>query len=224
MDQRFRPASLVPAGLIVDGVSIEADLVLVRVRSPVAAGRCPDCGATSQRIQSRYWRRAKDLPLSGRRVELQVLVRRFRCDGVLCGRQIFAERFNTGVLAVRSPCMGWSMIVRTKEPIRKPARRSGPNTPSLPRSGCASCSGPLSGPERTSNRINPEGNVRAPSGSGRPTNLRISSCGASSPDTTEIRGLAWRRRYKFPLRRLHHRSGRQISVRLARKHLSAAHP
>lgn len=102
MDQRFRPASLVPAGLIVDGVSIETDLVLVRVRSPVAAGRCPDCGATSQRIQSRYWRRAKDLPLSGRRVELQVLVRRFRCDGVLCGRQIFAERFNTGVLAVRS--------------------------------------------------------------------------------------------------------------------------
>lgn len=27
--------------------------------------------------------------------------RRFRCDGVLCGRQIFAERFDTGVLAAR---------------------------------------------------------------------------------------------------------------------------
>lgn len=102
MDQRFRPASLVPAGLIVDDVSIETDLVLVRVRSPVVAGRCPDCGATSQRVQSRFWRRAKDLPLSARRVELQVQVRRFRCDGVLCGRQIFAERFNTGVLAVSS--------------------------------------------------------------------------------------------------------------------------
>jgi hypothetical protein len=33
---------------------------------------------------------------------LQVLVRRFRCDGVLCGRQIFAERFETGVLAARA--------------------------------------------------------------------------------------------------------------------------
>lgn len=102
MDQRFRPASLVPAGLIVDGVAIESDLVVVRVRSPVAACRCPDCGAISRRVQSRYWRRAKDLPLGGRRVELQVLVRRFRCDGVLCGRQIFAERFETGVLAARA--------------------------------------------------------------------------------------------------------------------------
>lgn len=94
MDQRFRPASLVPGGLIVDGVAIESDLVLVRGCSSTAACRCPDCGAISRRIQSRYFRRAKELPLSGRRVELQVLVRRFRCDGVLCGRQIFAERFD----------------------------------------------------------------------------------------------------------------------------------
>lgn len=102
MDQRFRPASLVPAGLIVDDVAIESDLVVVRVRIPVAACRCPDCGAISQRRLSRYRRRAKDLPLGGRRVELRVLVRRFRCDGVLCGRQIFAERFEAGVLAARA--------------------------------------------------------------------------------------------------------------------------
>jgi len=42
MDQRFRSASLVPAELIVDGVSIETELVLVRVRSPVAAVLLPD--------------------------------------------------------------------------------------------------------------------------------------------------------------------------------------
>ena len=101
MDHRFRPASLVPAGLVVD-IAIESDLVVVRVRSPVAACRCPACGAISPRIQSRYWRRAKDLPLGGRHVELQVLVRRFRCDGVLCSRQIFAERFESGVLAARA--------------------------------------------------------------------------------------------------------------------------
>lgn len=93
MKQRFRPASLAPAGLIVDGITIEGDRVVVRTRSAVSACPCPDCGAFSQRIQSRYFRRAKDLPLSGRRVELQVLVRRFRCAAVLCGRQIFAERF-----------------------------------------------------------------------------------------------------------------------------------
>ena len=40
-----------------------------------------------------------DLPLSGRTVQLLVIARRFRCDAVLCGRQIFTERFPDGVLA-----------------------------------------------------------------------------------------------------------------------------
>jgi hypothetical protein len=40
-----------------------------------------------------------DLPLSGRIVQLLAVARRFRCDAVLCGRQIFTERFAEGVLA-----------------------------------------------------------------------------------------------------------------------------
>jgi hypothetical protein len=40
-----------------------------------------------------------DLPLSGRIVQLLLIARRFRCDAVLCGRQIFTERFAAGVLA-----------------------------------------------------------------------------------------------------------------------------
>ncbi len=40
-----------------------------------------------------------DLPLSGRIVQLVVIARRFRCDAVLCGRQIFTERFADGILA-----------------------------------------------------------------------------------------------------------------------------
>nr|WP_233443111.1 hypothetical protein [Bradyrhizobium brasilense] len=40
-----------------------------------------------------------DLPLSGRVVELMVIARRFRCKAVLCGRQIFTERFADGILA-----------------------------------------------------------------------------------------------------------------------------
>jgi hypothetical protein len=43
--------------------------------------------------------RVGDLPLSGRSVELLVIARRFRCDAVLCGRQIFVERFANDVLA-----------------------------------------------------------------------------------------------------------------------------
>jgi hypothetical protein len=40
-----------------------------------------------------------DLPLAGRSVQLLIIARRFRCDAVLCGRQIFTERFAEGVLA-----------------------------------------------------------------------------------------------------------------------------
>jgi transposase len=50
-------------------------------------------------LHSHYRRRVTDLPLSGRIVQLVVIARRFRCDAVLCGRQIFTERFPEGVLA-----------------------------------------------------------------------------------------------------------------------------
>ncbi len=36
-----------------------------------------------------------DLPSSGRRVQLQLLVRRFYCDNSQCIRRIFAERFTS---------------------------------------------------------------------------------------------------------------------------------
>jgi transposase len=39
------------------------------------------------------------LPLAGRSVQLVLVARRFRCDAVLCGRQIFTERFADGVVA-----------------------------------------------------------------------------------------------------------------------------
>jgi hypothetical protein len=51
-----------------------------------------------------------DLPLSGRIVQLLVIARRFRCDAVLCGRQIFTERFAEGVLLHRRDALqGWTL-------------------------------------------------------------------------------------------------------------------
>jgi len=98
MRPRFRSSSLVPAGFVVDHVDVGADRIGLVVRSRAAETPCPDCHVPSRRIQSRYRRRAADLPLGGRRVELQVLVRRFWCDAAACGRKIFAERFPEGVL------------------------------------------------------------------------------------------------------------------------------
>uniref|UniRef100_UPI003857D69A hypothetical protein n=1 Tax=Rhizobium ruizarguesonis TaxID=2081791 RepID=UPI003857D69A len=47
----------------------------------------------SRTVRGCYCRQVADLPLSGRRVRLLVRTRRFTGDAVLCGRQIFSERF-----------------------------------------------------------------------------------------------------------------------------------
>lgn len=44
-------------------------------------------------------RRINDLPLAGRAVKLIATVRRFRCEAVRCGQNIFTERFADGVVA-----------------------------------------------------------------------------------------------------------------------------
>lgn len=80
---RSTPSSrLVPRGFIVERFDVVADQVRATVRSAQAHGRCPSCGTASRRVQSRYRRRASALPIAGRRVDLVVTVRRFRCDGV----------------------------------------------------------------------------------------------------------------------------------------------
>ena len=71
----------------------------IQLQSLQLFGICPECGQQSQRVQSRYVRRPADLPLCGRRVELVIVARRFWCDAVLCGRRIFCERFDDGILA-----------------------------------------------------------------------------------------------------------------------------
>jgi transposase len=99
MDRVFDRRQLVPPGFSVLRSQITESGVRLVV-SPVASfGICPCCGSLSERIQSRYQRHVADLPISGRNVGLQVLVRRFWCDAVLCGRRIFCERLDRDILA-----------------------------------------------------------------------------------------------------------------------------
>ena len=102
MDQGVRACRLVPSGCAVMRSEIDGDHAVVTVRASTSSGACPSCRACSRRIQSRYWRWASDLPFAGRRVQLEVMVRRFCCDAVLCGRRIFAERFGDDVMAPMS--------------------------------------------------------------------------------------------------------------------------
>ncbi len=99
MDQMRDRRQLVPAGFSVLSSEITEGGVMFVVMPDACFGICPCCGSRSERIQSRYRRHIADLPIAGRKVELIVLVRRFWCDAVLCGRRVFCERFDRDILA-----------------------------------------------------------------------------------------------------------------------------
>ncbi len=99
MAKVFDRRHLVPPGFsVLSSETSEAGVTLV-IASSACFGICPCCGAHSVRIQSRYQRHVADLPISGRNVDLRVMVRRFWCDAVLCRRRIFCERFDRDILA-----------------------------------------------------------------------------------------------------------------------------
>ena len=99
MRNYLKPSSLVPPGFVVVSAAEDQAGVVLSVHSDRDKSSCPKCGTVSRRIHSRYSRRLADLPMSGRTVQLVVIVRRFRCAAELCVRRIFAERFEAGAVA-----------------------------------------------------------------------------------------------------------------------------
>jgi transposase len=83
---------LIPPGLVVEAVRLEAErvVILTRPRSPTAA--CPLCHCRSGRLHSHYLRTLADLPCHGRRVVILLQTRRWRCPTPGCARRIFTER------------------------------------------------------------------------------------------------------------------------------------
>ncbi|WP_233252446.1 ISL3 family transposase [Maritimibacter sp. 55A14] len=85
------------AGLKAEQVELAGNTIRVHSRSAKTAAACPRCGTISHHVHSRYRRRPADLPAHGRKVELILLVRRFRCRAMHCSAKIFAERFPPAV-------------------------------------------------------------------------------------------------------------------------------
>jgi transposase len=78
--------------LRIEQITIGPQGVTLSIAVQRRSARCPLCGSRSRRVHSRYHRTLADLPISGRRAVLIVLVRRFRCLIPTCPRQIFAAR------------------------------------------------------------------------------------------------------------------------------------
>ncbi|WP_243639411.1 ISL3 family transposase [Streptacidiphilus pinicola] len=79
-------------GIRVESVQDDGLLIRVGVRCSTAGARCPSCGSWSGRVHGSYLRFPADLPVAGRRVVLQLRVRRFTCEDVSCGRRTFVEQ------------------------------------------------------------------------------------------------------------------------------------
>src|SRR6266850_541684 len=94
MHLRRHHPSLLPPGLSVGPIEIGGTEIVAVARSRLTTSSCPLCGRTSTRIHSRYQRCLADLPAHGRRVRINLEVRRFRCGGSSCRRKIFAERLD----------------------------------------------------------------------------------------------------------------------------------
>ncbi len=92
MSKRLLP--LVPIDLVVDQVLPTPDCLTILCRSRTPAPDCPGCGHPSSRRHSSYPRRLADLPWQGRRVQVEVQVRRLRCGRPGCAHRIFAERLH----------------------------------------------------------------------------------------------------------------------------------
>jgi transposase len=83
---------LLPEGLDLESLGIEAGRVSISVSSGAKRCLCPVCGRGSSRVHSCYSRGVSDLPWHGISVELEVRARRFFCDEGSCERRIFCER------------------------------------------------------------------------------------------------------------------------------------
>ncbi|WP_392900587.1 ISL3 family transposase [Streptomyces sp. LN699] len=77
-----------------------------RVRA--ADALCPHCRSASGRVHGRYLRRLSDAAISGTRVVIELLIRRFRCLNAACAAQTFAEQ----VTGLTSPHARYTPLMR----------------------------------------------------------------------------------------------------------------
>jgi transposase len=88
-----------PDGLELAEVAETSDLLTVHVVATAPVRACPLCAEIARHVRSYYTRLVADLPWAGRRVQLLLHVRKFRCDTVSCPRKVFVERLGSFVEA-----------------------------------------------------------------------------------------------------------------------------
>jgi len=92
LEMETSPFLPLPEGMVIGQVEISAAQLTVEVISTQPCAHCPGCGSPSDQIHCQYQRTVHDVPCGGRKVVLQLRVRKFVCRTATCPRKVFAER------------------------------------------------------------------------------------------------------------------------------------
>lgn len=95
------------ADVVIERVEDLGESVRIWAHPHAEQASCPACGGGSARVHSCYQRRLADAAVAGRRLEIQLRVRRFFCDATECAVRTFAEQVTglTRRYARRSPLL-----------------------------------------------------------------------------------------------------------------------
>ncbi|MEU7688453.1 transposase family protein [Streptomyces spectabilis] len=80
------------AGVVLELVERAVGRITMHARARAADAVCPHCGSASGRVHGRYLRRLSDAAISGAKVVIELLVRRFRCLNAACAAVTFVEQ------------------------------------------------------------------------------------------------------------------------------------
>lgn len=81
-----------PEGMLIDQIQLTETGLRITAIATHPTTRCPLCSEPSCSIHSRYSRVVRDVPCSGRQVQLVLTARKFFCRNALCPRKVFTER------------------------------------------------------------------------------------------------------------------------------------
>ena len=82
------------SSLVIEGVDDGGTVLRVRVRTTTPQATCPRCGGTFRRLHAWHLpvRQLADLPVTGRRLVIELRVRRLVCQAAACEQRTFREQ------------------------------------------------------------------------------------------------------------------------------------
>ncbi|GGT65541.1 hypothetical protein GCM10010207_75940 [Streptomyces atratus] len=80
------------SALVIDDVADDGEVIRVLARTRDAPFPCPMCGVPTGKVHGYHVRTVADVPVDGRRVVVNVRVRRLVCPVLGCRRQTFREQ------------------------------------------------------------------------------------------------------------------------------------